>query len=162
MSLPFGRWSVALEKTVAQSPLSYCAVNLKPVLPNHLLIISKRRVARVTQLTDEELADMWQLARRMARLIEKIRGTEAFTFSIQDGKAAGQTVEHVHIHLLPRFEGDFERNDDIYDEIEDNTKFLVDPDAGQGSKKHEVRARTEEEMRQEAAELREQLTAMRL
>ena len=35
----------------------------------------------------------------------------------QDGKSAGQTVEHVHVHVIPRKTGDFERNDDIYDEV---------------------------------------------
>ena len=42
---------------------------------------------------------------------------EALTFSIQDGSVAGQTVEHVHIHVLPRRQGDFEKNDDMYEHV---------------------------------------------
>lgn len=40
------------------------------------------------------------------------------TYVIQDGKDAGQTIEHVHVHIIPRKKGDFERNNDIYDELE--------------------------------------------
>ena len=36
---------------------------------------------------------------------------------LQDGRDAGQTVEHVHVHIIPRRPGDFQRNDDIYDEV---------------------------------------------
>jgi bis(5'-adenosyl)-triphosphatase len=37
---------------------------------------------------------------------------------LQDGPAAGQTVPHVHIHVLPRRPGDFEKNDEVYDELD--------------------------------------------
>ena len=36
---------------------------------------------------------------------------------LQDGRDAGQTVEHVHVHIIPRRPGDFQRNDDIYEEV---------------------------------------------
>lgn len=41
---------------------------------------------------------------------------------MQDGPAAGQSVPHVHIHILPRRAGDFERNDQVYDAIEASSK----------------------------------------
>lgn len=43
---------------------------------------------------------------------------ESLTFVIQDGKDSGQTVQHVHVHIMPRRGGDFARNDQIYDELE--------------------------------------------
>lgn len=42
----------------------------------------------------------------------------------QDGPAAGQTVPHVHVHCLPRRPGDLKRNDDVYDAIDDSSKYL--------------------------------------
>ena len=44
------------------------------------------------------------------------------TISIQDGPSAGQTVPHVHVHILPRSSGDFENNDDIYNELNNHDK----------------------------------------
>jgi len=44
---------------------------------------------------------------------EKFKAT-GVTYAIQDGAGAGQTVKHVHVHILPRFKGDFDENDEIY------------------------------------------------
>ena len=52
--------------------------------------------------------------------------TDALTISMQDGKAAGQSVPHVHWHILPRKEGDFENNDDIYRKLQaDGTEIRI-------------------------------------
>jgi diadenosine tetraphosphate (Ap4A) HIT family hydrolase len=55
---------------------------------------------------------------RIGSALESYSKTKSLTFVIQDGKDAGQTVEHVHVHIMPRRAGDFKRNDDIYDELE--------------------------------------------
>ncbi|KAB1225644.1 Nitrilase and fragile histidine triad fusion protein NitFhit [Morella rubra] len=71
----------------------------------------------------------------------------------QDGPQAGQSVPHVHIHILPRKAGDFERNDDIYEAIDDKEKQLkekLDLDK-------ERKDRSLEEMTQEADEYRKLL-----
>lgn len=61
--------------------------------------------------------------------------------AVQDGRDAGQTVEHVHVHLIPRKLGDFERNDDIYDKLEKHDSQ---------DKIREEEFRTLEEMEKEA------------
>jgi hypothetical protein len=61
---------------------------------------------------------MWQTAQRVGRVLEKHHGASALTLAIQDGADAGQTVPHVHVHVLPRRGGDFERNDEVYPAIE--------------------------------------------
>ena len=66
---------------------------------------------------------------------------EASTISIQDGVAAGQTVPHVHVHIIPRRVGDFKNNDDIYTELEKHDKDDRCP-------------RTDEEMSTEATGLK--------
>ena len=44
---------------------------------------------------------------------------------MKDGQHAGQSVPHVHVHILPRRPGDFEKNDDVYDAIDDSSKVLA-------------------------------------
>lgn len=54
----------------------------------------------------------------MSKMLKSHYNTSSLTLVIQDGVHAGQSVPHVHIHLLPRREGDFQNNDDIYGEVE--------------------------------------------
>ena len=63
---------------------------------------SRRVVPRFVDLTPEECADLWALAQRVGRGVEGHFGAAGLTLAIQDGPAAGQTVPHVHIHILPR------------------------------------------------------------
>ena len=49
----------------------------------------------------------------------------ALTLAIQDGSDAGQTVEHVHVHLLPRRPGDFKKNDDVYEKVSYNAGWVT-------------------------------------
>lgn len=58
------------------------------------------------------------LAHQVGAVLEPHYGAQSLTMAIQDGPAAGQTVPHVHIHLLPRKVGDFEKNDEVYDAID--------------------------------------------
>ena len=48
---------------------------------------------------------------------QQVYSNTALTLAVQDGSDAGQTVEHVHVHLLPRRPGDFQKNDDVYEKV---------------------------------------------
>lgn len=81
--------------------------------------------------------------------------------TIQDGPEAGQTVPHVHVHVLPRKVGDFEKNDEIYDVIDESEKELASELELLGKKEAEKldldierKPRTPEEMAEEATTLR--------
>ena len=93
----FGRWKLAHEEVFAESPLCLAFVNLKPVVPGHVLVIPRRLVKRLKDLTQAELGEAWKLARCVGSALEAHVGASAITFAIQDGEAAGQTVEHVHM-----------------------------------------------------------------
>ncbi|KAL4558466.1 hypothetical protein LXL04_036666 [Taraxacum kok-saghyz] len=109
-----------------------------------------REVKRFVDLTTEETSDLWISAQKIGKQLENHHKASSLTFSIQDGPQAGQTVPHVHIHIVPRKGGDFENNDEIYDAIDEKEKELkktLDLDK-------ERKDRSMEEMAKEADEYR--------
>nr|XP_047929661.1 bis(5'-adenosyl)-triphosphatase isoform X2 [Anser cygnoides] len=82
----------------------------------YVLVCPLRPVERFRDLCPEEVADLFRMAQRVGNVVEKHFGATSLTISIQDGPEAGQTVKHVHVHVLPRRVGDFSRNDDVYEE----------------------------------------------
>jgi bis(5'-adenosyl)-triphosphatase len=74
-------------------------------------------VPRFTDLTADETSDLWLTAQKVGSKLETFHNASSLTLAIQDGPQAGQTVPHVHIHILPRKGGDFEKNDEIYDAV---------------------------------------------
>ena len=79
-----------------------------PVTPGHTLIIPKRHISSLFEATREEQAALFDLLSAMRQLLLKELNPAGFNIGINDGPAAGQTVMHLHIHLIPRYAGDTE------------------------------------------------------
>ena len=77
-----------------------------PVSPGHTLIIPRRHVGSFFEVTDEERADLMQLLAQARQGLEQEFLPAGYNIGINDGAAAGQTVPHLHIHLIPRYAGD--------------------------------------------------------
>lgn len=77
-----------------------------PISPGHTLIIPKRHVASFFELTVEEQMAMLKLLADTQQQLLAERNPDGFNIGINDGAAAGQTVMHLHIHLIPRYTGD--------------------------------------------------------
>lgn len=77
-----------------------------PVTPGHSLIIPKRHITSLFEATKKEQAAMLDLLAEMRRLLVSEHSPDAFNIGINDGAAAGQTVMHLHIHLIPRYASD--------------------------------------------------------
>ncbi|XP_063130675.1 bis(5'-adenosyl)-triphosphatase isoform X4 [Rattus norvegicus] len=110
-----------------------------------VLVCPLRPVERFRDLRPDEVADLFQVTQRVGTVVEKHFQGTSITFSMQDGPEAGQTVKHVHVHILPRKSGDFRRNDNIYDELQKHDREEEDSPAFW---------RSEEEMAAEAEVLR--------
>jgi diadenosine tetraphosphate (Ap4A) HIT family hydrolase len=77
-----------------------------PITEGHTLVVPKRHVASLFDLSDEERADVWRLVGRVrADLLAEFH-PDGFNIGINDGRAAGQTVMHAHVHVIPRRVGD--------------------------------------------------------
>ncbi|CAN6339410.1 unnamed protein product [Urochloa humidicola] len=128
-------------------PGSYPFISVKLI---HVLVCPKREVKRFADLSSDETSDLWVTAKEAGVRLEQYHKASSLTFAIQDGPEAGQTVPHVHIHVIPRKKGDFEKNDEIYDAIdvkERELKEKLDLDI-------ERKDRSMEEMAHEANEYR--------
>jgi diadenosine tetraphosphate (Ap4A) HIT family hydrolase len=79
-----------------------------PVSPGHTLILPKRHVASFFDITKTERTDLLELLERARCELQSNHKPDGFNVGINDGGAAGQTVMHLHIHLIPRYAGDRE------------------------------------------------------
>ncbi|KAJ3387722.1 hypothetical protein HDU84_000601 [Entophlyctis sp. JEL0112] len=214
MSFKFGPFPISASEIFYASRLTFGLVNLKPVVPGHVLVIPRRVVPRFADLSDAESVDLVRAARAICTVIEREYRAESMTITIQarrlcfsahssllcpfistypnpprhsfsmyyilarlltdpDGPAAGQTVPHVHVHIIPRRKGDWADNDDIYPAINAHERklatALVDQNDSKGISAESAAsvvktgrvdasedrpARTQQEMADEAARLR--------
>ncbi|KAF1801175.1 fragile histidine triad protein, partial [Mucor lusitanicus] len=108
----FGNFSLSESEVFYESSYSIGLVNLKPIVPGHVLIVPKRVVPRYSLLTVQEVTDLSESAKLISEVIEDEycdASNKGCVWLIQDGKEAGQTVPHVHLHLIPkRFSAWFE------------------------------------------------------
>ncbi|KAJ3217049.1 hypothetical protein HDU67_008607 [Dinochytrium kinnereticum] len=150
----FGPWPLSSGEIFFTSRLSLGFVNLKPVVPGHVLVIPRRLVKRFGELTTEEVSDLFASAQTIGRVMEREYSGESLTVTVQDGPMAGQTVPHIHVHVMPRKKGDYLDNDVIYSDINKKEKELNDTLSKRGPDAEERPPRTREEMAEEAGRLR--------
>jgi len=100
--------------------------NVSPILPGHSLIIPLRHAGSMMDLNEDELARMLIFTRKVSSLLMKVFSAEAFNWSLQDGMAAGQTVAHLHLHIVLRFPDDLPEPGDWYPKVEANSGELLD------------------------------------
>ena len=77
-----------------------------PVSPGHTLVIPKRHVGSFFDLTELERQDLLSLLDKAKLVIDQEFKPDGYNIGINDGTAAGQTVPHLHIHLIPRYNAD--------------------------------------------------------
>lgn len=77
-----------------------------PVSPGHTLIIPKRHVASLFECTEGEQAALLKLLNLVRMDVDREFQPSGYNVGINDGVTAGQTVMHLHVHLIPRYPGD--------------------------------------------------------
>jgi diadenosine tetraphosphate (Ap4A) HIT family hydrolase len=77
-----------------------------PVSPGHTLVIPRRHIGSFFELSDAERTCMVELLAQAKAELDLSFQPDGFNIGINDGAAAGQTVQHLHLHLIPRYRGD--------------------------------------------------------
>lgn len=88
--------------------LAYSARDTYAVSPGHTLIIPKRHVASFFDLTPDEVAACMKLINDEKKRIDEEFNPDGYNIGVNVGPAAGQSIFHVHIHVIPRYKGDVE------------------------------------------------------
>jgi len=92
--------------TVAENDLAVAFFDGYPLNPGHCLVLPRRHEPDFFALSAHEQAAMWTLASVVQRRIEDERKPDGYNVGINVGDAAGQTIGHAHLHVIPRFRGD--------------------------------------------------------
>ena len=92
---------------VVRDRTCFALLNKYPYNGGHLMVVPYKEVPDLNGLTDEESADLWKLVRRCANALTAVMKPDGFNIGINLGKVAGAGIaEHLHIHVVPRWNGD--------------------------------------------------------
>jgi diadenosine tetraphosphate (Ap4A) HIT family hydrolase len=91
---------------LAETKLSFALPDSFPVSKGHTLVIPKRHVVSLWQMTDEEYTDAFNLVKQVKEILQGQFEPQGFNVGVNCGEAAGQSVLHAHIHIIPRYIGD--------------------------------------------------------
>ena len=93
---------------IIENELAFVHPDTYPVSPGHCLIIPRRHIAEYFEATADEKLAMWQLLDEVKPIIDRKYGPDGYNVGVNIGAAAGQSIPHLHIHVIPRYAGDVE------------------------------------------------------
>jgi len=106
MNCPFCNDANIRSRLVYKNALVMAFLNNMPIVPGHTLICPIRHVAKIDQLSGEELNAVKYFIIRLKNSLKKSLNAEGFNIAWNEGQKAGQSIKHLHIHVLPRKTGD--------------------------------------------------------
>jgi diadenosine tetraphosphate (Ap4A) HIT family hydrolase len=89
-----------------QNEDAYAFLSNAPIVPGHTLIVPSRCVRSVDELESHELKAIFELRGALKPVLESVLKAEGFNYAWNEGSVAGQTVPHLHLHMVPRKTGD--------------------------------------------------------
>lgn len=125
MPCPFCQPNV-LKTTFAESENFRAIYNLAPILPGHVLIVPKQHVCRFLDLDEKFNIEMVVFSRKIIKVLMEAFKCNSFDWTIQEGSAAGQTIEHMHLHIIPRNNNDLPEPGEWYPAIIEKNPQLID------------------------------------
>jgi diadenosine tetraphosphate (Ap4A) HIT family hydrolase len=101
---PFCR--MAGDRVPEDSPSAMAFPDAFPIAAGHTLVVPRRHVASIFDLAPAEQAELWRLVAQVRRELGDRFHPDGFNIGVNDGPAAGQTIFHAHIQVIPRYHGD--------------------------------------------------------
>jgi len=85
---------------------AFLILNLYPYNSGHCMVVPARHVADPSELTADESKSVWDLVARTADVLRKPLGAEGVNVGVNLGRVSGGSIDHLHVHLVPRWQGD--------------------------------------------------------
>ena len=86
----------------------FVAWDRHPASPGHFLVIPYRHVSDYFDISDEEREELWRLVSEGKVMADEKHNPDGYNIGINIGKWAGQSIPHLHLHVIPRYQGDVE------------------------------------------------------
>lgn len=91
---------------LSESKFAIAFLDSFPVSKGHAMIIPRRHIVTIWDMTPEEYEDAFNLVREVKNVLQKQFDPQGFNVGVNCGEVAGQSVFHAHIHVIPRYAGD--------------------------------------------------------
>lgn len=93
-------------EVIYEDDSAFAILDIHPIAPGHTMVLSKKHRETILDLNDDELAPIFSAVRNVTKLLQEVFAPDGFTIGINQGKASGQTIDHLHVHIIPRFRND--------------------------------------------------------
>ncbi len=128
------------ENTFFESANFLAIYNVAPILPGHSLVIPKLHITSFMELTENELFEIVSFSRKTIKILSLAFETTAFNWTIQEKEEAGQTIAHMHIHIVPRIPRDLPNPGDWHTKLKHNIESVIDSDLRPNVPPHELKS----------------------
>lgn len=98
----------AQKRYIAENKTCFAVYDGFPVSKGHVLIVPKDHIESYFDLKAEQLLDCDALLKKAQHVVAQKFHPDGYNIGINEGRAAGRTIDHLHIHLIPRYQGDLE------------------------------------------------------
>ena len=110
------------EKVIYEDKIMVILLNIEAIAPGQTLIISKRHCPYIFDLSDDEVCKIFEMCKKISKILISDFGADGVNIINNNGKFAGQRINHFHVHIVPRFKGDLEEpkllfNEKLYERL---------------------------------------------
>ena len=84
----------------------FAFLDIHPKAPGHTMVIPKQHAETILDLPDESVPGVFRAVKKVTRMLNESLSPDGFTIGINHGRASGGEVDHLHIHIIPRYTGD--------------------------------------------------------
>ncbi len=94
------------ERIILECEHTITFIDTYPASPGHSLVVPKRHFATYFEANDDEILAIGQAVQKAKKILDEEFFPDAYNIGINNGEAAGQSIKHLHVHIIPRYKGD--------------------------------------------------------